>query len=133
MRMKLVVKNREAIDDTVKLTRQIIGASVLDVANELTINSPIDTGFFVNSWQAQANGQPRPHEGKEGPRGGVSAEDAATIFKGIGGNVGWNNTAVYAVPLARGHSPQAPDGWVESAANRLQDHIDRNTLEARRS
>lgn len=130
MKIRLVVKNPEEIGQTSELARQIIGASILDLDADLRRGSPVDTGYFVNSWQAQANGSPAPRDGfASQDRGG---SDPAVIFGGIGGVVSLVNTAVYAEPLAHGHSPQAPDGWVESTANRLQDHVDRNAIEARR-
>lgn len=123
--------NLSALDELDEALVQILGASILDMDDELKRNSPVKDGYFVNSWQAQADGNPAPHEGRDGPRPGTSAEDAAVIFGGVaaGAVVSLVNTAVYAERLADGYSPQAPAGWVEAIANRLQDHVDRNALE----
>ena len=37
-----------------------------------------------------------------------------------------HNNIVYAEALARGHSPQAPDGWIELVAKKMQSFVDRN-------
>ena len=129
MAVRITVTGLEAIGATKDRVHQVIGAAILDLDNDLRRQSPVDTGYFVNSWQAQANGNPPPHDGFEGPAGGGA--DPAVIFGGVGGVVSLVNTAAYAGPLADGHSKQAPAGWVETAAGRLQDHINRNVLESR--
>lgn len=130
MAVRVRVTGLEAIGATKDRVRQVIGAAILDLDDDLRRGSPVDTGYFVNSWQSQANGSPAPRAGFEGPNAG-SGSDAATIFAGVGGTVSLVNTAEYAPYLADGHSPQAPAGWVESAANRLQDHVNRHVLESR--
>jgi len=131
MVMRVRVTGLEAVGAAKNRVRQVIGAAILDLDDDLKRNSPVRDGYFVNSWQAQANGQPAPREGFDGPRPGTSTEDAATIFGGVGGVVSLVNTAVYAPRLADGYSPQAPAGWVESCAGRLQDHVDRHVIESR--
>jgi len=62
----------------------------LDVGRKLIEGSPVDTGEFRGAWQIEtptASGQP----------GRVS------------------NATPYGPELARGHSDQAPDGWIENA------------------
>lgn len=131
MAVRVKVTGLEAIGATKDRVRQVIGAAILDLDDDLRRNSPVDTGYFTNSWQAQANGSPAAREGFEGPRPGTSAEDAATIFSGVGGTVSLVNTAVYAPRLADGYSPQAPAGWVESCAGRLQDHVNSHVMQSR--
>lgn len=116
------------LDQTKASVREVILASILDLDADIRNASPVDTGFFVNSWQAQANGSPAPSEGFEGP--GRGGSDPSVIAAGIGGVVSLVNTAEYAEALAAGHSPQAPAGWVEAAAVRLEDHIDRHVMNA---
>jgi hypothetical protein len=78
--------------------RNLLEAKVLEVTQKLTLDahanlvqaSPVDTGKFRGSWNAETPTKPMQ-------KGRVT-----------------NNTE-YAVPLANGHSPQAPAGWVENA------------------
>lgn len=128
MAIRITIKagSLDAIDKTRATVRQVIGAAILDLDADLRNQSPVDTGYFVGSWMAQANGSPAPREGSANP--GRGGSDPATIFAGVGGVVSLVNTAEYAVPLARGHSPQAPDGWVEAAANRFEDHLDKHVM-----
>lgn len=114
----------EALDRAKASVRQVVLASVLDLDADLRDQTPVDTGFAANSWQAQANGSPAPVEG------GTGGSDMATIAAGIGGVVSLVNSAVYIGKLNKGHSPQAPAGFVEAAANRLDDHIARHVMEA---
>lgn len=118
----------QKLDATKASVREVIFASILDLDADLRAGSPVDTGFFVNSWSAQANGSPAPQEGFAGA--GRGASDPSVIAAGIGGVVSIVNTAAYAGPLASGHSPQAPAGWVEACANRLEDHLDRHVMQA---
>ena len=129
MAVRVRVSNLEAVGVVGQRVRQIIGAAILDLDDDLRRGSPVDTGYFVNSWQAQANGSPAAREGfAAADRGGA---DPAVIFGGVGGTVSLVNTAVYAPRLADGYSPQAPAGWVEASANRLQDHVDKHVMLSR--
>lgn len=93
MVMRVRVTGLEAVGAAKNRVRQVIGAAILDLDDDLKRNSPVRDGYFVNSWQAQANGQPAPREGFDGPRPGTSTEDAATIFGGVGGVVSLVNPA----------------------------------------
>lgn len=70
---------------------------VMDVTAKLTLEadrklkeaSPVDTGEFRGKWEATTPTKP-----------------------GEAGHV--TNAAPHAVPLANGHSPQAPAGWIEN-------------------
>lgn len=126
IRIRVKAGSLDAIDETKATLRQVIGAAILDMDTDLRNASPVDTGYFVNSWSAQANGSPAAAEGFAGP--GRGASDAATIFAGVGGTVSLVNTAVYAGRLADGYSPQAPAGWVEAIANQLDDYIARHAM-----
>ena len=83
----------------------------------------------MNSWSAQADGSPEAPTGFEGTAGGGA--DPSVIAAGIGGTVSLVNTAEYAGPLAAGHSPQAPAGWVNACANLYDDHIRRYVAQER--
>lgn len=128
MVIRITVKagSLDAIDKTKATVRQVIGAAILDLDSDLRNSTPVDTGFAVNSWMAMANGSPAPREGFEGP--GRGASDPATVFAGVGGVVSLVNTAEYIGVLNAGHSPQAPAGFVEAAANRFEDHLDRHVM-----
>ena len=130
MAVRVRVTGLEAVGATKDRVRQVITAAILDLDTDLKVRSPKDTRFFVNSWQAQANGSPAPREGFAGPERG-NAADQATIASGIGDVVSIVNTADYAVPLAEGHSKQAPAGWVEAAASKLQDYVDVHVMQSR--
>lgn len=126
MAVRVTIRNIEAIGATKERVRQVIFAGILDLDADLRNATPVDTGFAVNSWFAQANGAPPAGEGFESKARGAS--DPATIFAGVGGVVSLVNTAEYINKLNEGHSAQAPAGFVEAAANRLQDHIDRHVM-----
>ena len=128
MVVRIKITGLEAIGATKERVRQVIGAAILDLDADLRRQTPVDTGYAVNSWQAQANGSPAAREGFEGPSAGT---DPAVIFGGVGGVVSLVNTAVYINKLNEGHSPQAPAGFVEAAANRLNDHVQRHVLLSR--
>lgn len=129
MVVRIRITGLEAIGATKERVKQVIGAGILDLDADLRRQTPVDTGYATNSWQAQANGSPAPRDGFEGPSG--AGTDPAVIFGGIGGVVSLVNTAVYINRLNEGHSPQAPAGFVEAAASRLQDHVDLHVLQSR--
>lgn len=62
--------------------------ALVDLHGGLVLNSPVDEGTFRNAWTVDLQ--------------------AMTI----------ENTTDYAEPLANGHSPQAPDGWIETEIDR---------------
>lgn len=61
----------------------------LEADKRLKLASPVDDGDFRAAWQAETPSKPYQS-------GHVS------------------NNIEYAVPLANGHSPQAPAGWIEN-------------------
>lgn len=84
---------------------KLVDEAVLDVTAKVTLDghrnlveaSPVDTGAFRGAWTVET-----PNK----------AYDDGMI----------ENDKEYAAALAKGHSPQAPDGWVENsieAATRL--------------
>lgn len=76
---------------------KLLEAKVLEVTQKLTLDahanlvraSPVDTGGFRGEWTVQTPTQPM--------QPGVI-----------------ENNKEYAVPLAKGHSSQAPAGWIEN-------------------
>lgn len=77
--------------------RKLLEAKLLAVTQKLTLDadtrlklaSPVDDGDFRAAWTAQTPSAPY---------------EVGTI----------DNNIEYAVPLANGHSPQAPAGWIEN-------------------
>ncbi len=77
--------------------RKLLEAKVLQVTQKLTLDaharlvtaSPVDSGAFRGAWTVQTPTQP--------------------FEPGV-----IENNKEYAVPLAKGHSPQAPAGWIEN-------------------
>lgn len=142
MAIRITIKpgSFEALDQAKASVRQVVFASVLDLANDLRDTTPVDTGFAANSWFEQANGSPPAGVGWEGPDGARGTREAVTsvpdpgaIMAGIGGVISLVNTAAYIEKLNEGSSPQAPAGFVEAAGNRLQDHIDAHVMAANAS
>jgi hypothetical protein len=129
MAVRITITNLEVVAETKERVKQVILASLMDLGNDLRDNTPVKFGFAVNSWQEQADGQPAPLELPKGYQNlDRGAPDPATLFKGIGGIASLVNTAAYIGPLADGWSPQAPKGWVEAAAARFQDHLDKHAM-----
>lgn len=125
-RVRVTIRNLDAVNATKERLRQVVFASLLDLDADVRDASPVDTGYFVNSWFAQANGAPPAGVGVASQDRGGS--DPSVIMDGIGGVVSLVNTAEYAGPLADGHSPQAPAGWVEAAAAKFEDHIQKHIM-----
>lgn len=130
IKVRLDPRAFEKLDETKASVRQVILASLIDLDADVRDASPVVTGFFVNSWFAQANGAPATGEGHASLDRGAS--DPGVLAAGVGGVASIVNTAAYAQRLADGYSPQAPAGWVEAAANRLEDHIEKHVMSVRR-
>ncbi len=82
---------RGAIQKMVEAKQVEVGAKVtLDAHANLVLGSPVDSGKFRGAW---------------------TVETPKKAFEN--GKV--ENATEYAIPLANGHSPQAPAGWIENA------------------
>ena len=82
---------RGAIQKMVETKQVGVAAKVtLDVHTNVVMASPVDSGKFRGAW---------------------TVEPPKKAFEN--GKV--ENATEYAVPLAHGHSPQAPAGWIENA------------------
>lgn len=75
------------LDKTVLETTQKL---TLDCGARLMEASPVDTGLFRGAWEIQTP---------------TRAYEAGTV----------SNNTVYGPALAKGHSPQADEGWIELA------------------
>lgn len=103
----------------------LIKAAVLTADQRLKLSSPVDTGRFRASWAIGENAA--PFEGQpEGQYPNNVPPTAVNYSLGNerAGNVySIHNNLIYAEPLARGRSKQAPDGWVDSIAKDVQTYV----------
>lgn len=105
---------------------KLITAAVLTADQRLKLASPVDTGRFRASWAIGQNAA--PFEGQpEGQYPNNPAPNAVNYSLGnerVGNVYSIHNNLIYAEPLARGRSKQAPDGWVDSIAKDVQTYVD---------
>ena len=104
---------------------KLITAAVLTADQRLKLASPVDTGRFRASWAIGQNAA--PFEGQpEGQYPSNLPPNAVNYSLGNerAGNIySIHNNLIYAEPLARGRSKQAPDGWVDSIAKDVQTYV----------
>lgn len=97
---------------------QLLRATVLETDSRLKQGSPVDTGRFRASWQVSENstaaGQKPPGDYAITPIERIAYQDER-----IGNVYHVHNNLPYAEPLANGHSPQAPAGWVDLIAREM--------------
>jgi hypothetical protein len=103
-------------------------ALVLEALKRIILASPVDTGRFRANWQV-SHGTPATGEVAVGEDRELTAATAAQIALDQGivevqairpGEVTFIvNNVPYAVPLAEGHSPQAPPGWLDAIVEGL--------------
>lgn len=103
----------------------LVKAAVLTADQRLKLASPVDTGRFRASWAigenaAPSKGQP---EGQYPNNVPPTAVNYSLGNEQIGNVYSIHNNLIYAEPLARGHSKQAPDGWVDSIAKDVQTYV----------
>ena len=103
----------------------LVKAAVLTADQRLKLASPVDTGRFRASWAigenaAPSKGQP---EGQYPNNVPPTAVNYSLGDERIGNVYSIHNNLIYAEPLARGHSKQAPDGWVDSIAKDVQTYV----------
>jgi hypothetical protein len=105
---------------------KLLKAAVFETDKRVKLASPVDTGRFRASWAIGQNAAPFPGE-PEGSYPTAPPPNAVNYQLGTekAGNVySVHNNLVYADPLARGHSRQAPDGWVDGIAKDIQTWVD---------
>lgn len=104
---------------------KLVTAAVLTTDRRLKLASPVDSGRFRASWAIGQNAA--PFEGQpEGQYPSNSPPNAVNYSLGneqVGNVYSIHNNLIYAEPLARGRSKQAPDGWVDSIAKDIQTYI----------
>jgi hypothetical protein len=125
----------------------LLRVTVLEADSRLKLQSPVDTGRFRASWQVGENAAP----GGIAPEGqfdtgktfktskrGRSTQEVLPIQRlgygqeKLGNYYSVHNNLPYAEPLAQGHSPQAPAGWVDRTAREMQRFVDQNWERIRR-
>ncbi len=113
----------------------LLRVTVLETDARLKLQSPVDTGRFRVSWQIGQNAA----DSTPAPEGSYDAD--ITPPKGsnyqpgqekLGNYYSVHNNLPYAEPLAQGHSPQAPAGWVDRTAREMQRFVDQNWERIRR-
>ena len=105
---------------------KLLKAAVFETDKRVKLASPVDTGRFRASWAIGQNVAPFPGV-PEGSYPTAPPPNAVNYQLGTekAGNVySVHNNLVYADPLARGHSRQAPDGWVDGIAKDIQTWVD---------
>jgi hypothetical protein len=104
---------------------KLVTAAVLTADQRLKLASPVDTGRFRASWAIGQNAA--PFEGQpEGQYSSSIPPNAVNYSLGneqVGNVYSIHNNLIYAEPLARGRSKQAPDGWVDSIAKDIQTYV----------
>jgi hypothetical protein len=114
---------------------RLLRVTVLETDARLKQQSPVDTGRFRVSWQIgqnAADGTPAP-EGSYGT--GITPPKGSNYQPGqekLGNYYSVHNNLPYAEPLAQGHSPKAPAGWVDRTAREMQNFVDTNWERIRR-
>lgn len=104
----------------------LLRVAVLESDRRLKLASPTDTGRFKASWAIGQNAAPFKGE-PEGQYPDNPPPNAVNYSLGneqVGNVYSIHNNLIYAEPLARGHSKQAPDGWVDSIAKDIQTYVD---------
>jgi len=108
---------------------QLLRATVLETDRRLKERSPVDTGRFRFSWQIgenTASGTPAP----PGEYRGAAAPPLAINYQAgqerLGNVYSVHNNLPYAEPLAQGHSPKAPAGWVDLVSREMQAFVNSN-------
>lgn len=108
--------------NAVKLVRKV----ALSVDSTVVMGTPVDTGRARSNWQVEigkpARGTVEAYApGKEGSTGGQNAQIALALGAGViatykgGESIHLTNNLPYIGALNRGHSAQAPSGFVETA------------------
>jgi hypothetical protein len=112
-------------DDIGKYTEQqfekLLRVAVLETDARLKLQSPVETGRFRASWAIGQNAAPFTGQ----PPGKYTTAPPLAVNYQLGGEKAGNvysihNNLPYAEPLALGHSPQAPSGWVDNTAKDIQ-------------
>lgn len=122
------VKNAErAVEEVVKGVAEV-------TRDRVAAKSPVRTGRFRASWNAQANFPDFSTKGEDyfDPGGAVAAGNVNLEGFQIGGEIYVSNSVHYGFELNMGSSRQAPAGFVETTAVEVELAMPGIVAEARR-
>jgi hypothetical protein len=114
---------------------KLLRVTVLETDSRLKQQSPVDTGRFRVSWQIGQNAADSVPASEGSYGAGITPPKGSNYQPGqekIGNYYSVHNNLPYAEPLAQGHSPQAPAGWVDRTAREMQRFVDQNWERIRR-
>jgi hypothetical protein len=113
----------------------LLRVTVLETDARLKQQSPVDTGRFRVSWQIGQNAADSASASKGSYGAGITPPKGSNYQPGqekLGNYYSVHNNLPYAEPLAQGHSPQAPAGWVDRTAREMQNFVNTNWERIRR-
>jgi hypothetical protein len=113
----------------------LLRVTVLETDARLKQQSPVDTGRFRVSWQIGQNAADSAPASKGSYGAGITPPKGSNYQPGqekLGNYYSVHNNLPYAEPLAQGHSPQAPAGWVDRTAREMQNFVNTNWERIRR-
>ena len=99
---------------------KLVRGTVLNVNRDLKKESPVDSGRFRFSWQVGENGPVGGAPPKGNYSGGTDLRKINYMKEKVGKLYSIHSNLPYAEPLARGHSQQAPAGWIDLIAKKNQ-------------
>jgi len=114
---------------------QLLRVTVLETDARLKLQSPVDTGRFRVSWQIGQNAADSTPAPEGSYDAGITPPKGSNYQPGqekLGNYYSVHNNLPYAEPLAQGHSPQAPAGWVDRTAREMQNFVNTNWERIRR-
>ena len=98
---------------------QLMRVVVLETDQELKAQSPVDTGRFRSSWAIGENTTGNYNMLQISASLAPVRINYAPGTERVGNTYHVHNSLIYAEPLANGHSPQAPAGWVDIIARQM--------------
>jgi len=101
---------------------QLMREVVFETDQQVKYQSPVDTGRFRSSWAIGENATGNYDAGTGGSLAPVGINYTPGNER-IGNTYHVHNSLIYAEPLANGHSPQAPAGWVDIIAKQMTNRV----------
>tara|TARA_R100000781_G_scaffold105724_1_gene69559 strand:- start:28 stop:426 length:399 start_codon:yes stop_codon:yes gene_type:complete len=103
-----------------ELANKLVRGIVLNVNRDLKKESPVDSGRFRFSWQVGENGPVGGSPDVGNYPGDMKIRRMNYSREKVGKLYSIHSNLPYAEPLARGHSQQAPAGWIDLIAKKNQ-------------
>ena len=99
---------------------KLLRVVVFETDSRLKQESPVDTGRFRLSWAISEQGTPGYDVGPQASPTGITLPKRLDYsIERAGGVYHIHNNLPYALPLANGHSKQAPAGWTDRIAREM--------------